>query len=328
MKAPSFWYKNPPNIIAKILFPLSCLTSCITQYRVSKTKPKVEVPVICCGNLTVGGTGKTILALEIGSFYKNQGIHIAFLTRGYKKKKKQPIPFKVNSNIHTFNDVGDEALLLSQIGDTWIGSNRFDSAQKAIQHGAELLIMDDGFQNPTLYQDLPILILDGTRGFGNQLCLPAGPCREKLCHGVLRAKVCICIDKDEQQILPLLPSSLPVFHAALEMDEKIKHFKHQSVIAFAGIGRPKKFFQALRANGLTLAHSLSFPDHYNYRNKDFKKLLTLKRRLDLPLVTTPKDYVKLPEILKSKITALDVHLRWDDDRALTKINTLLQNEGS
>ncbi|MDI2091264.1 tetraacyldisaccharide 4'-kinase [Commensalibacter oyaizuii] len=324
MKAPAFWQIYPPTFMAKLLHPLSYITHNITRYRLSKPRWKASVPVICCGNLSVGGTGKTTLALDLGQYYQQQGIKIAFLTRGYKRKKTCSNPILVDPNYHTVHDVGDEALLLAQIAPTWVASNRALSAQTAIKHGAQMLIMDDGFQNPSLYQDLPLLIIDGGAGLGNHMAMPAGPLREALQDGLLRAKACILIGDDQYQIRSILPQSLPVFQAYLEMNPEIHTLAGQQVIAFAGIGRPDKFFQSLQDNKLRLFKTFSFPDHYHYQDKDIYILNNLRNRYnDISIVTTPKDYVKLPKTLQSNVIPLGVHLRWEDPMALQRLQALL-----
>lgn len=324
MKAPSFWQTYPPTLMAKALSPFSVITQLITKHRLSKSKWKTSVPVICCGNLTVGGTGKTTVALELGKYFQ-QDYKVAFLTRGYKRKNQSPEPICVDLSRHTVHDVGDEALLLAQLAPTWVASNRAASAKMAIKNGAELLIMDDGFQNPTLYQDMPILIIDGITGFGNHQALPAGPLRESLQHGLQRAKACILIGEDKANTQQYLPKNLPIFHANLKMDDQIKAFKGKSVIAFAGLGRPSKFFQSLEDNDLHLVQKIAFPDHHFYQEKELKELLSLHQYYQVPLVTTPKDYVRLPLSFKQYVIPLGVHLQWQDQMALSKVYALLDS---
>ncbi len=324
MKAPSFWQRYPPTLTAKILTPLSSITSFITRYRLNKSSLHASVPVLCCGNLTVGGTGKTIVALEFGKYCQQQSIPFAFLTRGYKRKSRIKEPFMVDLKQHTAKDVGDEALLLAQLAPTWIGNNRAISAEAAIQTSpAKLFIMDDGLQNPSLYKDLPILIVDGTTGFGNHKLLPAGPLRQSIIEGLNHVKACIFIGEDKTKLLPIISSYLPIFQADLTMNPPIQSFSKQSVIAFAGIGRPEKFFQTLKDNQLILVKMLSFPDHHTYTPNDLHKLLLLHHHYQVPLVTTPKDYVKLPNQFKSFITPLQVHLTWHDPNSLHKIFQML-----
>lgn len=322
MKAPLFWQTMPPTMMAKLLTPFSYVTEYITQKRLSKPAYKASVPVICCGNLSVGGTGKTTVALELGLYFQ-QFYQIAFLTRGYKRKNQSPEPLLVNADYHTVDDVGDEALLLAQVAPTWVGVNRAKSAKAAIQNGAQLLIMDDGLQNPMLYQDMPIIVIDGATGFGNQKALPAGPLRESLHHGLSRAKVCILIGEDQTCVQKLFPPNLPIFQASLEMDPAIKQYSEKSVVAFAGIGRPDKFFHALQENQLYLKEKLAFPDHHFYKEAELEKLLSLKQKYQLPLVTTPKDYARLPALFKEHVIPLGVHLQWQDQQVLPRIQARL-----
>lgn len=326
MKPPLFWQALTPTLPAKVLSPLSYITALITHYRLSRKGWKSSVPVICCGNLTVGGTGKTTVAIELGLYYQQHNIKVAFLTRGYKRKNKIADPILVDPEKHNVLDVGDEALLLAQIAPTWVASNRALSAKAAILNHAQLLIMDDGFQNPTLQQDLPLLVIDGVTGFGNQKALPAGPLREAMHHGLSRAKACILIGEDQRNIRQTLPSDLPVFQAFLEMDSQTKQLAGQSVIAFAGIGRPEKFFHALQENHIQVIQSTSFPDHYFYQLKDLEQLTSLAQHHNLSLVTTPKDYVRLPEPFKQLVTPLGVHLNWADPLTPQKLLSLFDSK--
>lgn len=323
MKAPSFWQQQDPNLAAKLLKPFSLITHYFTQYRLNQPRWKASVPVVCCGNLTVGGTGKTTVALELGHYCQQYAIKFAFLTRGYKRKNHISEPFQVNSEYHTARDVGDEALLLAKLAPTWIGSNRALSAQAALQHHVKLLIMDDGLQNPTLYQDLPLLIIDGTSGFGNQHLLPAGPLRQSIQEGLSHVKACIFIGSDQTKILPQIRPFIPVFHAELEMDPIIKRFFNQNVIAFAGIGRPSKFFETLKIYHVNPVKTIAFPDHHYYSKKDLNRLKSLQEITKLPLVTTPKDYIKLPDYFKSWVVPLGVHLKWQDPLTFKKLLTYI-----
>lgn len=320
MKAPFFWQQYPPTPTAKILTPFSFITSLITRYQINKPGWHAPIPVLCCGNLTIGGTGKTTVALEMGHYCQQQSIPFAFLTRGYKRKSRIAEPFMVDLNQHNAKDVGDEALLLARLAPTWIGGNRAASAKAAIKKSpVKLLIMDDGLQNPTLYKDLSILVVDGVTGFGNQRLLPAGPLRQPVIQGLKTVKTCIFIGKDKTGLLPTISSHVPVFRANLTMNPAIRQFSNQSVIAFAGIGRPEKFFQTLKDNQLILSKTISFPDHHNYTNKDLNKLLSLHRHYQLPLVTTPKDYVRLPDQFRPLATPLEVCLTWHDPASLQKL---------
>lgn len=316
MKAPQFWQKQELTTLAKILVPFSHITHCITERRLTQTGWKAPIPVLCCGNLSTGGTGKTIVALTLGKYFLQQGIQIAFLTRGYKRKSRIPTPFQVNPTHHTAQDVGDEALLLARIAPTWIGNDRALSAQKAVKGHAQLLIMDDGFQNPTLYQDFPLLIIDGAIGFGNRHLLPAGPLRQSISSGLKKAKACILIGEDRTNCLRFIPASIPVLRTFLTMDATIQQFREKPVIAFTGIGRPEKFFQSLRNHDLNVIKTFPFPDHHFYRKKDIQRLLTLKNQYHASLVTTYKDYVKLPDDFKKQVTAFDVILEWHNPEIL------------
>lgn len=323
MISPSFWYPSKNSFMAALLSPFENITAYVTRRRLQKRGWKASVPVICCGNLTVGGSGKTTIALALGRFCLQYHIQPAFLTRGYGRKNRKKTPFQVDLKKHSVEVVGDEALLLAQVAPTWVCADRAKAAQAAIQHGAELLIMDDGFQNPTLYQDLPLLIIDGVAGFGNGHLLPAGPLREPIQSGIRRAKAIIMIGEDRHHLFPELASKLPVFYAFLKMNPEIKKLATKKVVAFAGIGRPEKFFQSLHDAGVYPVQTVAFPDHYNYRSRDLAKLAAVAFHHQAVLLTTPKDYVRLPSTFKKYVTFVDVTLQWQNPNAVSDLMAFL-----
>jgi tetraacyldisaccharide 4'-kinase len=296
---PRFWRSD--GAIPRLLSPLSWLTATITARRVARPGWRAPIPVICCGNVTVGGAGKTTVALDIGQRLVARGRGVHFLLRGYGGTVRGPHRVEAND---TAARVGDEALLLAEVAPTWVGADRAASARVAVAADAQVLVMDDGLQNPTLRKDLSLLVVDGASGFGNGRVLPAGPLREPLDKGAARCQAAVVTGADID-----LPPSLPVLRAHLVPDPEIQEFVDAKVLAFAGIAVPNKFFTMLRENKLDLVRSVSFPDHHPYSDADIYRLIEMAR--GATLVTTPKDAVRLPAIMRSKVRVMGVSLAWD-----------------
>ncbi|GAN53253.1 tetraacyldisaccharide 4'-kinase [Tanticharoenia sakaeratensis] len=307
---PSFWY-SPAGMRARALEPVSRITAKIAQRRLSRAPFVCGVPVLCCGNVTVGGTGKTIAALDFARRLILRGRTPHFLSRGYGGRLAGPI--RVDPAIHDADAVGDEPLLLAAVAPTWIGANRAETARRAIASGADCLVMDDGLQNHTLEQTFRLIVVDGAMGFGNGRLLPAGPLREPLDDALLRADAALVIGTERSPIV--WPPGLWRTQAWIEPDLSLRRLAGKRVTAFAGIGRPAKFFSSLIEAGITPVRCLSFPDHHRYRAKDVSRLLALAERGDTFLATTEKDAVKLPEELRDRAFVVRVGLRWADRRA-------------
>lgn len=320
--APSFWYHPHKNIAARCLSPFTLIPHFLSRYRSFSTPKKVSVPVFCCGNVTVGGTGKTPIAIDLAKRLQELNKVPHFLTRGYKGKEKEEAQL-ICPGCHTAEDVGDESLLLAKIAPTWRGKNRYLTAQKAIHHGADCLIMDDGLQNTTLHKDFSFLIIDGETGFGNNMLLPAGPLREKPQNIYPDIHAVIIMGSDKQRISQSLPKNLPILNASYIPNLDIQFLQTKQIIAFAGISRPKKFFQMLYDYGLSLSRCIPYPDHHLYRQKDLKYLTSLSETSGTILVTTSKDAVKLPQYLLRNIYIVDVNIFYDNPSQINDI--ILQN---
>lgn len=288
-KAPKFWEQD--GIIAKLLSPLSGIYASKTAKRLAETKGyKAKIPVICVGNLVAGGAGKTPIALYIAKQLIADGKKPHFLCSDYAGEVETPQ--KVESG--DCAKYGDEAVLLSKTAPTWVGSDRAATAKLAQKAGAEILIMDDGFQNPSLKKDFSIVVIDGAYGFGNGRVIPAGPLREPIDVGLKRAD-CIVVMGEEAAKLPA--TELPKFSAKLEIEYE-ESLQADDVIAFCAIARPQKFYDALRAKDLKIVQEFSFPDHHLYSEEDLKKILNAATERQAIAVTTEKDYVKIPKQLR------------------------------
>ncbi len=303
MRVPAFWDSN--GVWPHLLAPFSTITAAATAHRVARPGWRAPVPVICCGNASVGGSGKTTLALDLGERLRARHVAVAFLTRGYGGRAGKAL--RVTPD-HDARDVGDEAMLLAALAPTYVGADRAASAQAAINAGAEVLIMDDGLQNPSLRKDFTFLVIDGAAGFGNARMLPAGPLREPVAIAAARCQAAVLIGPDDRGVVQTLPAGLPVLRAGLRsgIDPSLGRLH-----AFAGIGRPEKFFASLRAAGATLVATTAFPDHHAYTGPEIARLLADAALSGAILVTTPKDHVRLPKDAAAGIRAVGVSLHWD-----------------
>lgn len=261
----------------------------------------------------MGGTGKTILVRDLATRLAARGARPHILSRGYGGRLTGPI--RVDTQHHDARDVGDEPLMLAQDFPVWIGADRAATARLAREAGAGCLLMDDGLQNLTLHQDLRLVTVDGGVGLGNGRVFPAGPLREPANQGFARADAVILIGRDETGMAARLPENLPLLAAHLIPEATIRRLPGRQVIAFAGIGRPQKFFDMLIEAGVTPVRTLSFPDHHMYSERDCRRLSALARQPGISLVTTRKDLVKLPDWLRSDVIAIDVELLWSDPQA-------------
>ena len=305
MHAPAFWARD--GVLPRLLAPASRLVAASTARRLTRPGWRAPVPVVCCGNVTVGGAGKTTLALDIGARLLRRGARVAFLTRGYGGRVRAVRQVAPGDDAA---QVGDEALLLAALAPTFVAADRAAGALAAIAAGATVLVMDDGLQNPDLVQDLPLLVIDGAAGFGNGRVLPAGPLREPVSAGAARCRAAVLIGPDEAAAAALLPPGLPVLRATLAPDAA--GLAGQRVLAFAGIGRPSKFFATLEQAGAHLVARVGFADHHPYRPAELQRLLQRAADLGAVAVTTPKDAVRLPPEIRARVQVAGVVLQWSD----------------
>lgn len=285
MKTPRFWQHN--GILPRLLTPLGWVYGVVTQWRIKHASPyRAGARVICVGNITAGGVGKTPVAIALAEHYIALGKRVFFVTRGYKGKLKNIV---VDLAKHSPAETGDEARLLAQTAPTVIAPKRDIGAKMAVEMGAEVIIMDDGFQNPRLYKDESYLVFDGGVGIGNGRLIPAGPLRESLADGEKRADKIIIMGEDKTGLAE--KCSLPVMFGRLEAE--VCDIPHKRVFAFAGIGHPAKFYQTLRNEGFEVVLTRDFPDHYAYKPEDIEEMQREAAAAGLLLITTEKDYVKL-----------------------------------
>ncbi len=313
MKAPSFW--STRGLAAQALRPFSLVTRIATARRVRRQGVAMGIKTICVGNAGVGGAGKTMVVLDILARLPG---HPYALTRGYGGQLAGPV--QVDRALYDARDVGDEAMLLAARAPTIVARDRAAGARLALAEGASAIVMDDGLQNPSVNKTLSLLVIDGGYGFGNGYLLPAGPLREPVAAAAARCHAAVLIGEDETGALALLPPSLPVHRAEL-LPQCTESLSRRPVIAFAGIGRPEKFFRSVLSLGAELVDTHAFPDHHVYSARDITSLLGQTSATGAKLVTTAKDFVKLPPALRTACLVVQARLAWRDEKAW---NNLLQ----
>lgn len=301
MKAPGFWWR-PPGLAALALAPASLVYGGIAARRMAQPGTRAAVPVICVGNVTVGGSGKTPVALALARLLRGIGRKPAFLTRGYGGRL--PGPVSVSPGAHTAADVGDEALLLARVGPTVVAHDRVAGAALAIEGGADVIVMDDGLQNPALAKTLSLAVFDAAVGIGNGYCLPAGPLRAPLAAqwSGIDAVVLVGAGAPGEAIARAAQAEgVPVIRAALAPDPaSAARIAGGRFLAFAGIGRPAKFFDTLSACGAASVEPHGFADHHAFTRTELAALVARAERAGLRLITTEKDAVRLATIVRAE----------------------------
>lgn len=305
MRTPDFWSRR--GVPAQILRPFGLITRTVTARQMKRPGVSFGIKTICVGNAGVGGAGKTMVVLDILSRLKP---YPYALTRGYGGKLAGPL--LVDRGQHDATDVGDEAMLLAAAAPTVLAHNRAAGARLALAEGASAIVMDDGLQNPSVIKTLSLLVIDGGYGFGNGLLLPAGPLREPVAAAAARCQAAVLIGADETNALAQLPPGLPVYRADLQ-PLCVESLARRPVIAFAGIGRPEKFFRSVLALGAELVDTHAYPDHHVYSPRDITALLGQTSSTGAKLVTTAKDFVKLPPSLRVACLVVQARLAWEDE---------------
>lgn len=312
MRAPKFWARE--GWTAKLLAPLSALWRFGLDYRSTGIEAyQAAIPVICVGNVVAGGAGKTPVVIALAQRLTQAGRHPHLLLRGYGGTETGPT--LVNPARHTAAQVGDEALLLAPIAPCWVTRERPKGAIAAEREGADVIIMDDGYQNYTLAKDLSVLVVDGTYGFGNGRLIPAGPCREPPERAIARADAIIVIGEDRHHIASWV--GCPVLKARMRPTPDSADLKGQKVVAFAGIGRPEKFFATLRDEvEANIVIEEPFADHHPFTVQEIQDVLDEAASQNAIAVTTAKDWVRIPPAFQGRVRVVSITLDWQDPSQL------------
>jgi tetraacyldisaccharide 4'-kinase len=321
MRAPRFWGNPPerPGVAARLLAPLAAIWTLATRRRLARgARVRVGVPVICVGNLSAGGAGKTPTVVALVQRLAGRGIAAHVVSRGHGGSLHGPV--RVDERRHRADEVGDEPLLLAAFGPVWVGRDRAAAARAAAAAGAQAIVMDDGLQNPDLAQDLAIVVVDAGFGFGNGRVIPAGPLREPVADGLARADLVLAIGApaeraDFRGAWPAV-ADMPFAEARLAPLATGMDWTGLRALAFAGIGRPEKFYATLLDLGAEVLATRSFGDHEPYHPRVLARLEAEARGLGAQLVTTEKDAVRLPAAFRPRVLVLPVRLEVADWRPL------------
>lgn len=317
MRAPEFWTtgKGPwPQLLA----PAGWVYGALGTLERSLVPPlRARIRVICVGNLTAGGTGKTPVAIAIARLLARTGETAAFIAHGYRSTASGPV--KVDPFRHEAAWVGDEALLLAAVAPTWVAQNRRAAIAGPVATGIGTAILDDGHQDPSLVKNLSLVVVDGEVGFGNRRCIPAGPLREPVRTGLARADATIVMGADRAGVagtVEALAPGLPVLFARLAPSAAAAGLEGRRVFAFAGIGRPAKFRATLEEIGADIQGFRAFPDHHPYGAEEVAVLIGEAMAADALPVTTAKDRVRLPPSARERVTAVEVEAVFEDEARL------------
>jgi tetraacyldisaccharide 4'-kinase len=310
LPAPEFWAR--PGLVANLLAPFAWAHAAAGTARRALARPlRAGVPVLCVGNIVAGGAGKTPVALDLARRLAARGAHPHLLSRGYGGSAVGPLA--VDPARHDAAAIGDEPLLLARAAPTWVARDRVAGARAAIAAGAGVIVMDDGFQNPALAKDLSLLVIDGAYGFGNGRVIPAGPLREPVEGALARADAVVLMGGDETGMAARLRGRC-VLEARLVAVAGVA--LDGPLLAFAGIGRPEKFFRTAIETGANLVARRAFPDHHRFTAAELARLGNEAERAGARLLTTAKDAVRLPPQWRARVGVLEVAVEWRDAAVL------------
>ena len=312
MKTPKFWYNNS-SLYKTCLLPLTYLwlLGCYLK-KILKKPIKFKVPIICVGNLIAGGGGKTPLTIQLAKILIRRGYSTHIIKKQYKSSNNRNVLLvKKNSDP---SSVGDEPLLLANTTKTWLTKNRTLGIHKAIENGAKIIILDDGYQDHSIIKDYNILTIKESQKFGNKQIIPAGPLRESIEKGIKKADHIFYYGNKKSFKYDSFLKNIPITEVKIKKIKKnILHgIKNKNVLAFTGIAHPNNFFDTLTGCGFNLLKKLEYPDHYKYSKEDIIKIISMSDLFKLSIITTEKDYIKIPINLKKKIFSIPYELKFDE----------------
>jgi len=316
MRAPEFWKRHDytAKLAVAVLSPFGKLYGANVAWKRDNTVAhRAKAKVVCVGNLTVGGSGKTPVCIAVARTLQTRGLRTIFLSRGYGGRVRGPV--FVDPAVDRPGNIGDEPLLLAAAAPVIVSRNRALGAEFADAQHADVIVMDDGHQNFSLAKDLAIVVVDAETAFGNGRVLPAGPLREPIAQGLARADAVILVGNET----PSLPGfSGPVLRARLTPVD-VLGLTGTRVVAFAGIGRPEKFFETLRVLGAEIVEARAYADHHAYTASEIARLRAKARSAEATLITTEKDFVRLTSAERQDIRFLPVRAAFEDMAAFDRL---------
>jgi tetraacyldisaccharide 4'-kinase len=325
MHEPAFWYR-PSSLTSRLLMPLGAVYGAVAARRLARGGLDAGIPVLCVGNYHVGGAGKTPAVLALVGLLRDAGEAPIVLSRGYGGSLRGPV--KVDAGRHMASDVGDEPLMMAAVVPVVVARDRADGVALARSQGASVILMDDGFQNPSIAKDASLIVIDGDRGLGNACVFPAGPLRAPLAPQLARTDALIIIGNGSAADTvagAVTAQGGLVLRAQLTPSEAcLAVLRGRRVLAFAGIGDPGRFFRTLRTSGVEVVAEKAFADHHPFSQSEIEVLAAAAKRDGLTLVTTEKDFARLRragEPAAQDIVPFAVTLRFDDEPKLLRFVT-------
>ncbi len=313
IEPPRFWTTATTPIWMFLFSWVASLYAWATAYRLRTIAPhKVGVPVICVGNLSLGGVGKTPIVCDLAEKLSQKKMRVGILSRGYGGRLQGPV--RVLPTQHTACDVGDEPLLLAAIAPTWVAKDRLAGARAMAKKGYDCILMDDGHQNPYVHKDLSIVVVDAEIQFGNGRVFPMGPLREPVEIGLKRADSIVLVGDPSDAFLDEMKAYKKTLFCAEMTPDVTSLDMAQKYVAFAGIGRPEKFFESMRKAGVSLVDTRSFSDHHLYTAQDIKKLHRWAMAHQAKLLTTEKDFCRLTPAQKKDVFWPPLRVKWKESK--------------
>jgi tetraacyldisaccharide 4'-kinase len=305
MRPPDFWSSR--RVLSTLLVPAGCAYALATRRRLKRPGWRAPVPVICVGNIGIGGAGKTPVALELARLLARAGRAPHFLTRGYRGREAGPL--RVDAARDSARAVGDEPLLLARVAPTWVARDRAAGARAAVEAGAGCIVMDDGFQNPALEKNLSLVVVDGGYGFANGRVIPAGPLREPIADGIARADAVVLIGADATGAARHFAGK-PVLRARIVPDPLAERLAGKKVVAFCGIGRPEKFFATLKELGAVVAEEMPYSDHHAFSDEEVMFILETAAKHGAVAATTEKDHARLSPDARGMVETVPIRIEF------------------